>query len=205
MARSSSIACVRTLRCALIVITVTLPLAGQAEAHSWRHPWGHPSDAGPSSFERYFLLKGGGLFLGGDGVADGAYLGMEVGSSAQRVLDIGFAMDWFHRHSRDVEVLFETDHGFDPPVRGVISNFESSTDFVPFGITAKLRIPLANQTLRPFISGMVGYEVLYLSFYERNPEQRPWDALLDRSERFAGAAWQAAAGVEFAVSPTVGI
>jgi len=47
--------------------------------------------------------------------------------------------------------------------------------------------------------------VLYLSFYERNPDPRPWDALLDRSEWFSGAAWQASAGVEFAVSPTVGI
>ena len=35
-------------------------------------------------------------------------LGFEVGGTAARRFDVGFSVDWFHRQSRDVELLFST-------------------------------------------------------------------------------------------------
>jgi hypothetical protein len=162
-------------------------------------------DSNPRAFDRYLLLKGGGLLIGGEGGPDGAYFGFEVGGSSGGVFDLGIAVDWFHRHRREMQVLFETDHGFEPPVRGEITAFESSTDFVPFGVAGRVRLPLANAAIRPFVAGMAGWEVLYLRYYAHDPQPNPYGALLDRSEWFGGFGWQASAGVEFALGRGVGI
>jgi len=152
----------------------------------------------------YGIVKGGGMLLGGSGPS-GGYFGFEVGGTAARRFDVGFSVDWFHRQSRDVELLFETDHGFEPPIRGEVTTYESSTDFVPLGMTLRLRMPLANRSIVPFVSGTLAYEILHMEFFERDGTLDPFEAVLGNSETLLGFGWQVAGGVELAVGPSLGI
>jgi hypothetical protein len=158
-----------------------------------------------SGFDGYAMVKGGGMMLSGAGASSGGYFGLEVGRNAARWFDAGVSIDWYHRRSRDVELLFETEHGFDPPLRGEVTRFESSTDFVPIGLTARLRLPAANAAVVPFVSGTVAYEILHMSFFDRDPIPQPYDELLGRSQTLLGFGWQIAGGVEWAVAANAGL
>lgn len=178
--------------------------AGSCDGISYgRSHWRSGNPAGPT--DGYAILKGGGMLLGGESGPTGGYFGLELGRSAGNVLDLGFSLDWFHRRSRDMQLLFESDHGFQPPIRGEITQFESASDFVPIGATLRLRLPLANTAVVPFVSGTLAYEILHLSFYDRDPVPGPYDYLLSNSQTLMGFGWQAAGGVEIAVAPNVGL
>jgi hypothetical protein len=153
----------------------------------------------------YVALKGGSMALGDNPTPDGVYVGLDAGSTLSRVLDIGFSLDYFHRRSRDLDVLFETNHGFEPPVQGVSTRFESAADFVPIGLSARLRLPVRTGALAPFVAGSVSYEVLHLSFFDRDAPRQPYDNVLGTDETFMGVGWQASAGLEVGLAEGVGL
>jgi hypothetical protein len=153
---------------------------------------------------RYGLLKAGGLMVGGEHGPEGIWTGIEMGTTFNRTLDVGFSIDWSHRARRDVETIFVTDQGFEPPIRAEVTTFESSTDLVPFGVSLRLKLP-TDAGLRPFVSTMLGYEVLYKTFKGQVPFPEPGATLLDRAEWFGGFAWQVAAGIEYGMSNGVSL
>jgi hypothetical protein len=57
----------------------------------------------------------------------------------------------------------------------------------------------------PFVSGTLAWEVLRLAVYDPWSDPRPYDDVLGAEELFAGPGWQAAAGVQVAVAPRVGL
>lgn len=184
--------------------TLAMPAEGIADPRPsgrdrWR--WDGPSR---SSSRGYAMLKGGGMMLGAGGSA-GGYFGLEAGQNAADRLDFGFSIDWYHRHRRDLELLFETDRGFDPPLRGEVTRFESSSDFVPIGLTLRLRLPLERESIVPFVSGTLAYEVLHVEFFDRDRTPGTWDEVLGESQTLMGFGWQAAGGVEIALAPGFGV
>ena len=184
-----------------------LGLPHQARAQEW-HRHGHDRWDGipTAAFHRaYAILKGGGMALRGDDGPAGSYFGLEVGQSTADRLDLGVSVDWFHHRSRDLELLFETENGFQPPLRGEITRFESSSDFVPLGFTARLRLPLQKSALVPFVSGTLAYEILHVEFYSHESTPGKIAVLLGNSQTLMGFGWQAAGGVELALAPGLGI
>jgi len=186
-------------------LDVTIVLA-QRRDDGWRpdrgRRWREP--AIPERRDTYALLKGGALYVPDGGGTNGLYLGLEVGGGIERFLDVGLCVDYFHRQSRDLEVLFDSrDYQF--PVHATITNFESSADLVPLGVTMRLKLPVASGPVAPFVSGTLAYEILHLGLFERNAPPRPYADILGDSETFTGFGWQAAAGVEVALSSTLGI
>jgi hypothetical protein len=194
-----------------VALFATAALGSPPAAHADRcHRFGHGRNSwdgipGTATAHGYGMLKGGGMMLGGDAGPTGSYFGLEVGQTLAERVDFGFSLDWFHRSDRDMAVLFETDHGFQPPLRGEITRFESSSDFVPLGFTLRLRMPLANPAIVPFVSGTLSYEILHLDFFARDFPPGPYDALLGNSQTLMGFGWQVAGGVEIALAPGVGL
>jgi hypothetical protein len=182
---------------------VAAPVVCHADPHRWGQR-GSQDVRIDSAFDGYAMLKGGGMMLNGAGTSSGGWFGLEVGRNTAGWVDAGFSLDWFHRRSRDTELLFEADHGFDPPIRAEVTRFESSTDFVPIGFTLRLRIPTGNEVIKPFVSGTLSYEVLHMSFYDRDRVVQPYDDLLGNSQTLTGFGWQVAGGVEFAITRQVG-
>lgn len=84
-----------------------------------------------------------------DGAHPGGWYGLELGGTSGGRLDFGFSVDWYHRGSREMELLFVTGHGFDPPIRSEVTRFESWADFVPFGVTLRLRLPVGRGPVAP--------------------------------------------------------
>jgi len=152
----------------------------------------------------YVALKGGSMALGDDPTPDGVYVGLDAGSTLSRVLDIGFAIDYFHHESRDVDVLFESSHGFEPPVQGVSTRFRSAADFVPIGLSARLRLP-THTALSPFVGGTVSYEILHMSFFDRDAPRQPSNDVLGTEQTLMGVGWQASAGLEIGLAQGVGL
>jgi hypothetical protein len=158
-----------------------------------------------SGSDGYAMFKAGGMMLNGAGSSSGGWFGVEVGRNAGGWFDAGLSLDWFHRRGREVELLFETEGDFDPPIRGEVTRFESSTDFVPLGVTMRLRLPGASEVVTPFISGTLAYEILHLSFYDRERVAQPYDDLLGDTQTLMGFGWQMAGGVEVAITPQLAL
>lgn len=192
-----------TLLAAAIGAALVLPDAARADRCGPIRSRSRSPSGGSADFESYAILKGGGMDL--DGADPGGWFGLELGGSAASRLDVGFSVDWYHRRSREMDLLFETEHGFEPPIRGEITRFESSADFVPLGVTLRLRVPIGRGSVVPFVSGTLGYEILHLEFLDRAAPPLPYDDLLGGSETLAGFGWQAAAGVEIALAPGIGL
>lgn len=159
---------------------------------------------GRNARDTYLLVKGGGLYVADGGGTDGMYFGLEIGGDVERVLDLGLCVDYFHKRTRDLAVLFDSD-AYQFPVHATITNFESSADFVPLGVTARLKLPVGGGAVVPFGSGTLAYEILHLGLTERNRPPRPYLDLLGDSETFTGFGWQAAAGVQVTMSSSIGI
>lgn len=185
------------LVCAATLATPTDSHAG-ARDRSWWEERGDPK------LDAYAMLKGGGMMLGA-GASTGGYFGFEIGQNVAQRFDFGFSVDWYHRHSRDLELVFESDHTFDPPIRGQVTRFESSSDFVPLGLTMRLQIPLRNEVVVPFLSGTVAYEVLHVEFFDRDRIPNSWDNLLGASQTLMGFGWQMAGGLNLVLAPGFGL
>lgn len=190
----------------IAVLVFVLPAIAVAGTRDRESPWRgrRHRDEFRGIPDGYVAVKGGGLVVTGDG-PEGVYLGLEAGGSAAGKLDLGFSLDYFHRSTRELEVLFETDHGFDPPIRGERTTFESTADFVPVGVTARVRVPAASGGFVPFVSGTLAYEVLHLSFFDRTAPSQPYDEVLGTSQTFWGFGWQASAGVEVSLGEGYGL
>ncbi len=160
--------------------------------------------SGSHAPDTYAILKGGGLYVADGGGTDGLYLGLELGGEVERVFDLGLSVDYFHKRTRDLQVLFDS-HDYQFPVHATVTNFESSADFVPLGFTVRLKLPMATGAVTPFVSGTLAYEILHLGLVDRNRPPRPYQDLLGDSETFTGFGWQAAAGVQVAGSPSLGL
>ena len=187
----------------VLCVVVAAPVVSHADPHRRGHR-GSQDVRIDSAFDGYAILKGGGMMLSSAGTSSGGWFGFEVGRNAGGVVDAGLSLDWFHRRSREMDLLFESGQGFDPPIRGEVTRFESSTDFVPIGFTLRLRVPAANNVIMPFVSGTLSYEVLHMSFYDRDRVVQPYDDLLGDSQTLMGLGWQVAGGVAIAITRQVG-
>ncbi len=155
--------------------------------------WAHP--------ESYMLLKGGGLFVSEQ---DGVYLGIEAGGAVDDVLDFGVSLDYFHRSSSERVTLEDTQFE-DLPVEVVATLDESSAHLVPLGVTLRVRLPVGGDAFSPFVSGTAAYETLFLNNVGDPGSDDPILRALDENETFGGFGWQAAAGVDMRLSPTLGV
>ena len=155
--------------------------------------WAHP--------ESYMILKGGGLFVA---EKDGLYLGVEVGGSVDDVVDVGVSLDYFHRSTSERVRLADTQFE-DLPVEVVATLDQSSAHLVPLGLTLRVRLPFGGDTFAPFVSGTAAYETLFLNNVGDPNSEDPIQRLLDEDETFSGFGWQAAAGLDLRLSPTLGV
>jgi hypothetical protein len=173
---------------ATLFVAMSFPgnLRADPDPEHWRSVWA------PRALERYLTLKGGGLVLDG---LEGSYFGIEGGATANEIFDLGFSIDWFRHRDRTTTRVLDTGDGFQPPIRAEITTFENGADFVPFGVTLRLQLPLRGARVRPYVAGTLGYEILYLQFSNSEAGSPPYGLKLGRSETLYGSMWQAAAGV----------
>jgi hypothetical protein len=173
---------------AILLAAMSLPgdLHADPDQEHWRSVWA------PRALERYMALNGGGLAL--DGI-EGSYFGIEGGATANGIFDFGFSVDWFRHRDRTTVRVLDTGGGFQPPIHAEITTFENGADFVPFGVTVRLQVPLRGARVRPYVAGTLGYEILYLQFSDSEAGTPLYDPKLGRSETLYGSMWQAAAGV----------
>lgn len=184
-----------------VVVCVVCPSAGVADPCSRSEPRRVRSlYRNPETYARF--AAGGMHLTSGEGWG-GAYAGLEVGASPHRNLDLGLGLDYFHRSESQTEVLYETRGGYVPPVRAEVTRFESRTHLVPIGLTARLRLPTPANVVQPFVAAMLTYEILHLELQDPDRPAEPFG--LGAAETFTGFGVQAAAGVEFRVTPGVGI
>lgn len=165
--------------------------------------WGQSTRAS-STAESYLILKGGGLHVSEDPTTTGGYLGIEMGGTMENVLQVGFSVDYFHHRNDEMQVLQEGQtNGL--PVRAEQTISESVAHLVPVGLTMRVRIPIPSSALAPFLSGTVSYEMLFLENRGVQQASDPLFATLENKETFTGLGWQAAAGIDFSLSPTFGL
>ena len=178
----------QAVRRTLIVVGALAVAAGPAGA---RGAGGIP---GPS----YTALKAGGYDLDrvapGHDSLDGLFLGAEVGSSISPYVDLGLTIDWLRRRSARTEVLF-LDAPYDLPVESALELTGTSTDLVPLGGLLRLRLPIANGRLVPFVAGQLTYDFLRLAYRESGREVSDW---------FHGWGSTVALGLEARPDPRVG-
>ena len=177
------------------------PLRGQVVAG---RRWRRPAPREQSDPDSYVLLKGGGLRTTDDPASTGLFAGLELGGTVEDVIDFGLSVDYFRRATSEVLVLGETQaNGL--PVRAAATLEESAAHLVPIGLTMRLHVPLATRRVMPFISGTLAYEVLLLENNGTLDPSDPLQAILREEETFHGFGWQASAGVDIGVSPSVGL
>jgi len=153
--------------------------------------------------ETYTLLKGGGLRVGEDPATEGLFLGFEVGGVVENVLEIGFSTDYFYRSSETVR--FYSESSIDALPVELVAFERTSAHLVPLGLTMRLVLPFAGEVLRPFVSGTVSYEMLFLENAAAFDPNDPVLGWLARDETFTGFGWQAAAGARLRLAPSVGL
>lgn len=177
------------------------PLRGQVvHGRRWRRPAPHEQ----SDPDSYVLLKGGGLRTTDDPASTGLFAGIELGGTVEDVIDFGLSVDYFHRATSEMLVLGETEaNGL--PVRAAATLEESAAHLVPIGLTMRVHVPLATKRVMPFVSGTLAYEILLLENNGTLDPSDPLQAILREEEMFYGFGWQASAGVDIGVSPTVGL
>lgn len=145
------------------VAAVLLALAA-GPAASW---------SGPGPATGYTVLKAGGYDLDraapGHDTLEGLFLGLELGSSWSRHVELAMTADWLRRRSGRTEVLY-LDTPYDLPVEGVIELEGASTDLVPLGGLLRVRFPVAGGRFVPFVAGQLTYDILRLAYHEGGNE-----------------------------------
>jgi hypothetical protein len=174
-----------------------------SEAFAGRR-WREPPPRQRSDPDSYVLLKGGGLRTTDDAASTGLYTGIELGGTVEDVIDFGLSVDYFHRSTSEMLVLGETQaNGL--PVRAEATLEESAAHLIPIGLTMRVHVPLATKRVMPFVSGTLAYEVLILENNGTLDPSDPLQGILLEEETFHGFGWQATAGVDIGVSPSVGL
>jgi hypothetical protein len=184
----------------LTVLVVPILAAATAAAHA--ENGGHPRSA-----RGYTALKVGGYDLDraarGRDSLEGLFVGLELGSAPSRHLEFGLTADWLRRRDGRTDVLI-IETPYELPVEGVVDLEGTSTDLVPLGGILRLRFPVANDRLVPFISGQLTYDFLRLAYHEVRTDgnvQR-----VDRqSEYFHGWGTTVALGLEARLDSTFGL
>lgn len=154
--------------------------------------------------EGYGVLKAGGYGLdrtvSPESTLD-SFFGFEAGSTLSAHVQVGFTVDWLRRRdARSRVVLLDTP--FDLPVEGVLDMDGTSTDLVPAGGILRLRFPVADGRLIPFVSGQLTYDLLRLSYREVHAGT---GQAREQTEYFQGLGTTVAVGAEAALDSRVGL
>jgi hypothetical protein len=153
--------------------------------------------------ESYLILKGGGMYVAEEST-NGVFLGFELGGAVEDVLDVGFSIDYFYRSTSQMDVLQETRFE-ELPVQVVATTEKTAAHLVPLGLTLRVRLPVGGDALSPFISGTLAYEALFLENIGDPDSDDPVLRALEQNETFTGFGWQAAAGLDIKLSPSLGL
>jgi len=185
-----------------VALIVTVFLAGDARARGVRGCRSY----GRGPVESYGILKAGGYDLDRartSGTLDNLFVGMEVGTSPSPFVEVGFTVDWLHRRDASSETLtIETP--YDLPVEGVLDLHGTSTDLVPIGGLLRLRYPVAEGRLTPFVSGQLSWDLLRLGYREVVTTGGPV-RIAERSEYFQGVGTTLSIGAEASLDRSVGV
>jgi hypothetical protein len=193
----------KTKRAALETVAVALAavlLVGEARAHR-RTParFGAP--------ETYTALKAGGYELdsrkAGADAPGGVFVGFELGASPSPFVELGFSADWFHRREGREEI-FLVETPYELPVEGVIELDGTSTDLVPLGGVARLRLPLSDGRFVPFLSGHLTYDILRLEYREADAGAGA-NGSAERSDYFLGFGKSVSIGLESKLDRSFGL
>jgi hypothetical protein len=153
---------VTTLRPGVLAGILVLLIAPGADAHRRRAP--RPSWR--PAFETYTAFKAGGFDADGlDAPGEGGFglfLGAEWGIAPAPGLELGMALDWFHREAGQRTLLLD-DGSYGPPVELVAADGTSS-DLLPFGAVVRAKLPVGDGRLVPFLAGHLGIDVLRLAY-----------------------------------------
>jgi hypothetical protein len=183
----------------------TLLAAANADAghrrHGGREPWRRPPISG------YASLKAGGYGLDAATVPDeglgSLFLGTEVGAAPSPFVHVGFTLDWLRRRDAQGGVL-PIDAPFELPVEGVLESRSSSTDLIPFGGIVRVRFPVGDGRLVPFLSGQLTYDILRLEHRSIDAQSGGFE-VREQTEYFHGAGTSVALGLEAMLDPNVGL
>ncbi len=172
------------------------PAEGLVLAHRRRY------NQGSSPQESYFALKGGGLRIGEDPSTDGVFFGMEVGGALEKVLEVGFSVDYYYRSTDNALVISES--SFENLPVELVTFERTAAHLVPLGLTLRLRLPIAGDVVTPIVSTTLAYEMLFLENVGGTVDDPLLSALAEH-ETFTGFGWQAAAGLGVRLSPSIGV
>lgn len=182
----------------LASVAALLAIPGDALAHraSFRGGW-HRADG-------YAAFKLGGYGL--DEVTTSgndldSFLGIEMGSNASPYVQLAFTVDWLRRRNAHSEVFLLDTH-YDLPVQGVVEVEGTSTDLVPVGGLLRLRFPVAEGRIVPFVSGQLTYDLLRLSYRDGSAYPAPID---EQTEYFQGLGTTVSIGAEAVLDPRFGL
>ncbi|MGQ0721813.1 MAG: outer membrane beta-barrel protein [Candidatus Eiseniibacteriota bacterium] len=187
-----------------------LALAGAAEAGDRgcppsREPWRRGHVGGPVG--GYAAFKAGGYGLDAATVPDeglgSLFLGAEAGATPSPFVQIGFTLDWLRRRDAQGGVL-PIDAPFELPVEGVIESSGSSTDLIPFGGIVRVRFPVSDGRLVPFLAGQLTYDILRLE-HRSIESDGTTIAVHEQTEYFHGTGTSIALGLEAMLDRNVGL
>jgi len=154
--------------------------------------------------ESYGVLKFGGYDLDHvrtSGSDMDTFLGLEVGSAPAPYVQLAFTVDWLHRQNSHNEVYL-LDTNFDLPVEGVIDVDATSTDLLPVGGLLRLRFPVADGRIVPFVSGQLSYDLLRMSYRDGTGG---FGNLQEETEYFHGLGTTVSLGAEAVLDPRFGV
>jgi hypothetical protein len=155
--------------------------------------------------EGYGVVKFGGYGLDNvrtPGNDMDAFLGLEVGSSPAPYVQLAFTVDWLRRRNAHSEVYL-LDTIFDLPVEAVVVVEGTSTDLVPVGGLLRLRFPVADGRIVPFVSGQLSYDLLRMSYRDGSGG---FPATIDeQTEYFHGLGTTVSVGAEAVLDPLFGL
>lgn len=152
--------------------------------------------------ESYTTLKFGGYDLNAQtrsGESGSMFFGAEWGFMPSENLQVGMFIDWLRRRNAVSEVYF-ADEPFDLPVENRIDLERTETDLVPLGMVLRLRMPVGDQGVTPFVAGAVSYDILRMHYAGED-----YGDYLETTEYFGGWGGTLSGGLEYAVAPAVSL
>jgi hypothetical protein len=192
----------------LIGAVLAAPAAAGAEHRSRERHWVDPERGAWYRPYGYGLVKAGGYGLDAavrpDGDLESLFLGLEMGTCPSPFVQVGFTLDWLRRRNAHSEVVLIDSPPYDLPVQGVLDLDGTSTDLVPMGGILRLRYPVADGRLIPFVSGQLTYDLLRLEYHEV-AESGGGTYVDEQSDVFHGLGTTLALGLEAALDPAVGL
>jgi len=188
----------------LVIRTLTVATLGSlpfaaGEAHAFRPC---PTPLSPDAHS-YLVFKAGGYGMDTldprDELDSGLFLGTEIGVSPSPFVEVGMTLDWFRRRDRHDDRI-AVDSPYDLPIQGRVDVDGTSTDLIPFGGIVRLRFPLGDGRLAPYVSGQLTYDILRLRYHE---VFREGDGALvtEATDYFYGPGGSVALGMEARLDP----